>query len=118
MPRIVIADDEPMILSLVGRIVTGMSCTFHSATNGVEALQRVEQVMPDLVLSDIMMPEMSGIDLVRAMKNNPALSHIPIVLMSSGEREAQALAAGCTAFISKPFRIEELIRILRRLVAG
>ena len=117
MVHIVIADNEPLILQLVGRAVSSLGWTFDTATNGAEALQLVEQVMPELVISDIRMPEMSGTELVQAMKSNPRLVPIPVILMSSSEMEAEALAAGCNAFISKPFAIKELLKLLRQLVA-
>ena len=116
MPPIVIADDDARVLALVGQLVSGAGWTFDTARDGAEAWQIVQQVIPDLVLSDINMPGTGGIDLAMKMKQDPRLGRIPLVLMSSADLEAEANAAGCDAFVAKPFGLEDLLGTLRRLV--
>jgi CheY-like chemotaxis protein len=72
--------------------------------------------MPALVISDVRMPGMNGIELLRAIKSNPRLSHIPVVLMSSGDMELEAREAGCSAFVAKPFSVDRLLQILPQAV--
>ena len=112
MVHVVIVDDEEIIRDLVEQIVTILDWTYDSATNGAQALQIIQRVMPDLVISDVEMPVMSGIELLIAMKEDPSLSHIPVVIMSSIEREAEAREAGCAAFIAKPFTLEAMLQLL------
>ena len=116
MVHVVIADDDQVIRGLVELIVLMLEWTFDSATNGTQALDMIERVLPDLVISDIAMPGMTGIQLLEAMKNNPTVANVPVALMSSVDREPEAREAGCTAFIAKPFTIEDLLELLPQLV--
>jgi two-component system, cell cycle response regulator DivK len=74
-------------------------------------------LVPDLVISDINMPGMSGLDLALSIKSDSRLSHIPVVLMSSPGQEEAARAAGCDAFVAKPLGGQTLLQILLELVA-
>jgi CheY-like chemotaxis protein len=112
MVHVVIADDDEVIRYLVEQIVSILGWTFDSAVNGMQALRLIEQAMPALVISDVRMPGMDGIELLRMMKSNSRLSHIPVVLMSSGDMELEAREAGCSAFIAKPFSVDRLLQIL------
>lgn len=116
MAHVVIADDDEVLRYLVEQIVSILGWTFDSAVNGLQALRLIEGVMPALVISDVRMPGMSGIELLRTVKNNPCLCHIPVVLMSSGDMEVEARKAGCSAFIAKPFAVDRLLQILPQLV--
>ena len=116
MSHIVIADDEPQIIDLLRNAIDSLGWTCDTASNGIDAMKKVEQALPDLVISDVNMPGMRGVDLVRNMKCNPQVAQIPTVLMSSPDVEAEAMASGCTAFIPKPFNIAELTQLLPKLL--
>ena len=116
MVHVVIADDDEVLRYLVEQIIGILGWTFDSAVNGIQALHLIERVAPALVISDVRMPGMNGIELLRAIKGNPRLSHIPVVLMSSGDMESEARKAGCSAFIAKPFAIDRLLQILPQAV--
>jgi|SRR5918992_2150374 CheY-like chemotaxis protein len=116
MPHVVIADDSYDILYLVQHIVNTLGWTCDIATNGAEAWQMVQRLAPDLVISDINMRGMSGLDLALTIKSNPRLSHLPVVLMSSPDQEGAALAAGCDAFLAKPFGGQTLLQLLSQLM--
>ncbi len=103
MVPVVLADDDYGMLYLVATLVLHLGWTSDLAPDGVEAWEKVQQVVPDLVVSDISMPGMNGLDLLGAIKSSPSLDHIPVVLMSSADHEAAARAAGCDAFVTKPF---------------
>lgn len=82
-------------------------------TNGKEALQALEQQKPDLIISDVLMPEMDGFELCRTIKDNESLKNIPIILTTSldgYEEIGQGLEAGADHFISKPYQSEVLLR--------
>ncbi len=76
----------------------------------------MQQVVPDLVVADISMPGMNGLDLLSAIKNHPSLAHIPVVLISSEDNEAAARAAGCAAFLTKPFSGQTILTLLPQLL--
>jgi CheY-like chemotaxis protein len=116
MPHVVIADDDYGVLYLVATLVQQLGWTSDLASDGVEAWEKVQQMVPDLVVSDINMPEMNGLDLLRAIKSSPTLAHIPVVLMSSAENEAEARAAGCDAFVAKPFGGQTILTLLPQLL--
>jgi two-component system, response regulator, stage 0 sporulation protein F len=116
MVHVVIADDDDIVRYLVEQIVSILGWTFDSAMNGMQALRLIEGAMPALVISDVRMPGMNGIELLRAIKSNPRLSHIPVVLMSSGDMELEAREAGCSAFVAKPFSVDPLLQILPQAV--
>lgn len=115
MPHVVVADDSYEILYLVQHIVDTLGWTCDTATSGTEAWEMVQRLAPDLVISDINMPGMSGLDLTLGIKSNSLLSHTPVLLMSSPDQEGAARAAGCDAFIAKPFGGQTLIQLLLEL---
>ena len=82
-----------------------------TAGNGVEAIKVLDRKNVDLIVSDIMMPDMDGIELAKAVRNNPVFTHIPIVLLSAKtdvETKVEGLNIGADAYIEKPFSIEQL----------
>jgi CheY-like chemotaxis protein len=117
MAHVVIVEDDEIMRGLVEQIVTMLGWTYDSAVNGTLGLQIIERVVPDLVITDVGMPGMNGIDLLRAIKGNPRLSHIPVVITSSVEREAEARAAGCAAYLTKPYSLQTLLQVLPQVIA-
>lgn len=117
MAHVVIVEDDEIMRGLVEQIVTMLGWTYDSAVNGTLGLQIIERVVPDLVITDVGMPGMNGIDLLRAIKGNPRLSHIPVVITSSVEREAEAQAAGCAAYLTKPYSLQTLLQVLPQVIA-
>jgi signal transduction histidine kinase len=110
VPRILVAEDE---VDLRGFIVGVLkeSYTVDAAADGTEALELLKQHRPDLVLTDVMMPGTSGLDLCRAIKQDPSLRHIPVILLTArGENEAalEGYEAGADDFVSKPFHTKVL----------
>ncbi len=114
--RIVIAEDETDIRANLTRLLTLEDYEVWSAANGLEALQLVREHMPDIVLSDVMMPEMSGHQLVLALRADPLTAHIPTVLLTakadrSDVREGMNL--GADDYLTKPFQRDELLDCIR-----
>jgi YesN/AraC family two-component response regulator len=80
--------------------------------NGVEGLEQARAELPDIIISDIMMPDMNGIEMTKKLKADINTSHIPIILLTAkatGEDKIQGLEAGATAYLTKPFNEEELL---------
>lgn len=103
--NILIVDDEPVNLSLL-RQVLGSDYNLFFARNGLEAISRAERCNPDLILLDVMMPEMDGIEACKRLKANPRLTSVPVILvtaLSNEENEEKGFAVGAVDYISKPF---------------
>ena len=103
-------------LHLLQHTVSLLGWTSDVATNEEDALAIAERVKPALVLSDVNMPKMDGFALLRLLKSNPALAHVPVVLMSRLVGEAEANAADCAAYFAKPFQINAIIQTLPQLI--
>ena len=116
--EILIAEDNPDMRALLSRLVE-REFRVRVARNGREALQSLRKRAPDLVLSDVMMPEMSGTELCRAIKSDEATRSIPVVLVTSkAEREMkiEGLEIGADDYVTKPFHPRELMARVRSLV--
>ena len=105
----------------------GDSYLVEEAINGEQGVRQAEKIIPDLIISDMMMPKMSGNELVRILKDNEKTSHIPIILLtarSGHENKIEGLETGADDYLTKPFdirelqaRIENLIKIRKQLQA-
>ncbi|MDE0885104.1 MAG: ATP-binding protein [Myxococcota bacterium] len=116
--QVLIAEDNPDMRSLLAALV-GREFEVRTARNGREALEAVRESPPDLVLSDVMMPEVSGLELCQAIKGDPELRRIPVVLVTSkAERDVkiEGLELGADDYVTKPFHPRELLARVRSLV--
>ena len=115
---ILIAEDNSDVASYIS---SELRSDYHLllARNGREALAKAEAYMPDLILTDVMMPEMDGYELCRAIRNSETLNHIPIIIISARSDEPDrlaGLATGADAYLVKPFNTEELQLQIRKLL--
>lgn len=109
---ILVADDDPDILSIVSMSLEAQGYTVHKATNGREAVDMAREHHPDLMLLDMMMPELSGYEAVGELKGDPATRDIPIVGLSAKAMASdmeRATDAGMDGYITKPFRIAHVV---------
>ncbi len=121
MAKILVAEDERDILELI--IFTLQFASHHvlAAENGEQALELVQQELPDLVLLDARMPRLSGYEVCRLIKSNPATQDIPVVFLSAKGQESEiraGLESGAVEYLVKPFSPEELIHSLEDILAG
>src|SRR5947209_2005237 len=103
-PKLVIADNETDIRRLIMFLLR--SYDLAEAQNGKRALELIREVQPDLVLLDVMMPEMTGLQVLDAVRKNPLTASIPIILLSAKGQVAeieQGLRNGATRYLVKPF---------------
>jgi signal transduction histidine kinase len=117
-PEIVVCEDNPDMRKLLGHVLSA-EFNVRLAANGRLGLEAVRERAPDLVLTDVMMPEMSGTDLCRALKSDPETASIPVVLVTSkAEREMkiEGLELGADDYVTKPFHSRELLARVRSLV--
>lgn len=113
-PFVLLVEDDKEISDFI-QISFKKKYTVRIAANGKEAFQIISKYIPDLIISDLVMPEMDGIEFTKKIKNNPKTSHIPLILLtgkSDKENQIEGLKSGADAYITKPFEIDLLeIRI-------
>jgi two-component system response regulator VicR len=111
---ILICDDERGIVDLFREVLEEEHYRVLTAHDGREGLRRVREARPDLVLSNVQMPHMDGTEMARAIRADPALDTMPIVLMSGAATRAEGVP--CDAFFQKPFRVDDLLAEIARLL--
>jgi CheY-like chemotaxis protein len=119
-PRVIVVDDMPDVRRLFAEFLAGSGMHVVQADGGQAALDAAHRAKPDLVVTDIRMPDMDGIELCRLMRADPATSDVPIVVIS-GDASAQAeaaWAAGCDAVLWKPCSRALLVATVHQLLAA
>lgn len=118
--RVLVIEDEDNIAIALDYLMTREGYDHDRIANGAEALSRIRDTHPDLVLLDVMLPEVSGYEICQGVRLDPSLSDVKILMMtargSSIERR-KGLALGADGFISKPFELKELREEVRRLLS-
>ncbi|MEH1869931.1 hybrid sensor histidine kinase/response regulator [Nostoc sp.] len=116
--RILAVDDTPDNLILVQAILESEGYEIDLVSDGIKALREVEKSPPDLILLDVMMPGIDGYEVTRRIRNNPAISYIPILLITAFHESSvvEGLDAGADDFIRKPFDTDELLARVRSLL--
>jgi CheY-like chemotaxis protein len=117
--RLVVVDDDSKVRLLLERAFRAPEFETHAFPTGAAALQRMADLRPDCVVSDILMPDMDGENLLRAVRAVPGLERVPFIAVSAVRSEARiraVLAAGADAFLLKPFPLRDLIDKVRTLV--
>ena len=108
--RLLIVEDNVELLMLMRQLLKS-SYHVYAAKNGLEALDIIHQKDLDLIISDVMMPEMDGYELTKAVKGDPNYNHLPIILLTAKtqeEDEQEALLLGADEYLTKPFRLSDL----------
>lgn len=120
MTQILIIEDEAEIRETVADILQFEGYEVLEASNGKIGLELIKQHYPDLVLCDILMPELDGYEVLHAVKNDATTADIPLIFVSARTSEdeiAKGLKAGASDYITKPFRPEKLLEILSQYVS-
>jgi CheY-like chemotaxis protein len=120
-PTVLVVDDDDFQLNIVATILGNQSYRLAFATSGAEALNSVRKVRPDLILMDVMMPEMDGLETLKRMRFMPQLAKVPVMMMSArsgGELVVQCLKSGAADFAVKPFDRDKLNSKVSRLSMG
>lgn len=120
--RILVVDDTPANIKLLDAVLSPRRYTVVPAASGAEALSLVTQDPPDLILLDILMPEMDGYEVCRRLRADPATAHLPVIMITASETrdKVKGLEAGADDFVTKPFdqaellaRVASLLRVKR-----
>jgi len=117
--RVLIADDEPNIVASLEFLMEQAGFEVRLAANGREALEVVAAFAPDLVLLDVMMPEMNGYEVCQRLKSDPATRAVKVVMLSAKGRDverAKGLELGADAYVTKPFSTRELVAQVRAML--
>jgi DNA-binding response OmpR family regulator len=117
--KILIVDDEPNIVMSLEFLMTREGFAVAVAGDGEEALVRMHEFLPDLVLLDVMMPKKSGYDVCREIRANPAWAEVKVVMLTAKGRDtesAKGLALGADAYITKPFATRDLAAQVKLLL--
>jgi CheY-like chemotaxis protein len=113
---VLVVDDEAGITEALSELLSEEGFHVLTALNGKEALERIAERRPDLILLDYMMPVMDGSELLAALRRDSASQDIPVLMMSFIPRSSIPLDCTPTAFLRKPFRIEQLLAEVGRLL--
>jgi DNA-binding response OmpR family regulator len=119
MPTILIVDDEPNVLELVRMTLETSWVRIVEAPDGETALDRADLVEPELILLDVHLPDISGLEVCRELRGQERFSHTPIVMLTAATQADDAergLAAGATHYLTKPFSPIQLLTLVERLL--
>jgi len=117
--RVLIVDDEANIVAALDYLLRRSGYEVSVAATGDEALRQVEAFAPDLVLLDVMMPQKSGYEVCRRIRERPEWSAVKIVMLSAKGREAEVskgISLGADLYVTKPFSNAELVARIRELL--
>lgn len=119
MARILIVDDSPSQLLGIKRIVEKLGHEVISAEDGAMGVEMAKAELPDLILMDVVMPNLNGFQATRTISKNADTAHIPIVLVTTKDQETDkvwGMRQGAKAYVTKPIKEDELTKILVELL--
>ena len=119
MKRVFVVDDEPDVVELLQTILEADGMEVRVATEGSVALEQILSDPPDIVVLDLMMPDVDGFELLKLLRLDPAVARIPVLILSArtGQQDQiESLQLGANAYICKPFSPRKLVRQVRWLL--
>ena len=118
---VLVADDDVDICDMLGMKLRQSNYEVHTALDGLQTLEMIRSVRPNLVILDIMMPFKSGMDVLREMRSDPAIADIPVILMTASRQEKDVesgFALGVVDYINKPFNLKDLVLLAQSVLSG
>jgi len=119
-PLILCADDDPDILALLALRLERAGFQVVQAVDGEQALTLARELRPSVAVLDVMMPRLTGTEVVEALRADPATYDLRVILLSARAQDAdveRGLATGADAYLAKPFQAVELLELVQRLIA-
>ncbi|MBD3882741.1 response regulator [Phormidium tenue FACHB-886] len=119
MSTVLVVDDSQTLRTMVSIMLESIGIRVIEATNGAEAKEHIQLKSPDLVITDLIMPEMNGYELCRWIKNDPTKQAIPVLICSTKSEEFDrywGMKQGADAYITKPFHPAELLKTVKQLL--
>ena len=120
MAKILAADDDPIVQQFVSSILMENGFEVFTASDGEEAIQQVNNVRPDLIVLDLIMPYRDGYEVLRVLQEDPENKKIPVIILSAKSKEEdiiRGLEGGADDFIIKPFNALELVARVRKALS-
>ena len=117
---VLIADDEHEIVDLVRMLLEWEGHSVVEAADGEEALAQARALVPDLIIMDVRMPKLSGLEVLEQIQSDPVLATVPVVMLSvvtTYPQVKQALENGAVAYLGKPFELQEMARLTKRILS-
>lgn len=118
--RILIIEDNVMNMKLFHDLLDAHGFHIIEAEDGIHIIELARKSKPDLILMDIQLPEISGLDVIKTLKAEKEMKHIPIIAVTAfamKDNEEQVLAAGCDAYVAKPISIEPFLETIHRFLS-
>jgi len=118
-PAIMVVDDSPSVRQLMGFSLSAANYRVVEAANGEEALEKFDQENVSMVITDLNMPKMDGLQLIRELRGGRASRFMPIVLLTSEseqENRQRSKEAGASAWLNKPFKPQQLLQMVRMVM--
>jgi CheY-like chemotaxis protein len=115
--KILVVEDDPDIIRILTHVLTSAGYHVIPAYGGEDAIRKVKQHMPDLVLTDLAMPKVSGVEVIEVIKTDPDTQHIPVIAVTAHVWDGIAQSAGqvgCDGYIAKPFNTKQIIQEVHR----
>ncbi len=119
MVTILVVDDSQSLRKIVGELLNPLGVKVIEASNGIEAQKRMQETTPDLVITDLVMPQMNGYQLCRWIKNNTSTRNIPVVICSTKSEDHDrywGMKQGADAYLIKPFEGIELLKTIQYIL--
>jgi twitching motility two-component system response regulator PilH len=119
MSTVLVVDDSQTVRQMLSELLQKGGLTVVEAANGLEAKAKIQTQAPDLVITDLVMPEMNGYELCRWIKNDPVAQNIPILICSTKDQEFDrywGMKQGADAYITKPFQPGEMLKTVKQLL--
>ncbi len=121
MNEVLVVEDSIPQREMISDLLQNSGLKVIIASDGIEALEQIQQSNPDLIVLDIVMPRMNGYEVCRRLKQDPKTRHVPVVMCSSKREEFDrywGMKQGADAYIAKPFQPIELIGTIKQLLRG
>ena len=118
---VLVVEDNELNMRLFCDLLDAFGYEAHKCRDGVKAIEIAREEAPDLIIMDIQLPEVSGLDITRWLKDDPELSHIPVLAVTAFAMRAdeqRVREAGCEGYLSKPIQMTSFLRTVEELVGG
>ena len=119
--KILVIDDDPSMTNMLGLILKSASASVIAANSGTDGVRLTREQSPDLIILDIMMPDMDGSSVAHEMKDDPDTCNIPVIFLTGAVKASEVPKShkiGGQYFLAKPFRAEELLKMLEIVLSG
>jgi twitching motility two-component system response regulator PilH len=119
MSTVLVVDDSQTVRQMLSELLQKGGLSVVEAANGLEAKTKIQAESPDLVITDLIMPEMNGYELCRWIKNEPSTQNIPVLICSTKNQEFDrywGMKQGADAYITKPFHPSDMLQTVKQLL--